>query len=52
MTDNGFIIRLAWIPSHVGIPGNEKADSLAKQANGRKPKFKVPLTYILSLYVP
>jgi len=43
MTDNGFIIRLAWIPSHVGIPGNEKVDSLAKQAatNGRKPKFKV-----------
>jgi len=55
MTDNGFIIRLVWIPSHVGIPGNEKADSLAKQAatNSRKPKFKShTLTYILFLYVP
>jgi len=46
-TDNGFTIRLAWIPSHVD---NEKVDSLAKQAasNGRKPKFKIPHTDLYS----
>jgi len=51
MTDNGFIIRLVWIPSHVGIPGNERADSLAKQAtiNDRKPKFKVPHSDLYSI---
>ena len=24
-------IEIIWIPSHTGIPGNEKADELAKQ---------------------
>lgn len=32
LTDSGKEIVLAWIPSHCGIPGNEKADSLAKDA--------------------
>jgi len=46
MTASGISIHLAWIPSHKGIPGNERADTLAKQAasNGRKPKFKIPFT--------
>jgi len=43
MTADGTSIHFAWIPSHKGIPGNERVDSLAKQAasNGRKPKFKI-----------
>jgi len=46
MTDRGYSVRLAWIPSHIGILGNEIVDSLAKQAasSGRKPKFKIPYT--------
>jgi len=46
MIDNGFTIYMTWIPPHVGIPSNERIDSLAKQAasNGRKSRFKVPHT--------
>ncbi|GBM34675.1 hypothetical protein AVEN_191834-1 [Araneus ventricosus] len=32
LTFKGFSILLCWIPSHVGIPGNELADNLAKSA--------------------
>jgi len=41
-----YSINLAWIPSHVGIPSNEKIDHLAKQTPiyRRKPKFKISYT--------
>ena len=32
LAKNGNNIVLCWIPSHVGIPGNEKADAAAKSA--------------------
>ncbi|KAL7307623.1 hypothetical protein TKK_0000311 [Trichogramma kaykai] len=35
--NRGFSIRLAWIPSHIGIRGNERADALARAATGIDP---------------
>jgi len=49
MTSAGYSIALAWVPSHWGIWGNERADLLAKQAasQGHKPRFKTPATDLL-----
>jgi len=43
LSDRGFSIYLACIPSHISITDNERVDTFAKQAasNGRKPKFKI-----------
>ena len=40
-----FNIKFQWIPSHVGIEGNEKADALACEARTSVPKVRTPKTY-------
>ena len=41
LRQEGYQIEFAWIPSHVGIEGNEKADTLAKQ--GSEHGIQLPL---------
>lgn len=45
LTSKGFNIRFQWIPSHVGIDGNEKADALARLALTCVPKVKAPKAF-------
>jgi len=51
LAENGKNIILCWIPSHVEILGNEKADAAAKSALSLPvTRMKLPTTDIVSSY--
>ena len=41
--NDGKIVRLCWIPSHVGIIGNERADKAARRATEARYRRRLPL---------
>ncbi|KYM98818.1 hypothetical protein ALC62_10465 [Cyphomyrmex costatus] len=50
LQQKNIVVRFTWCPAHVGIEGNEMADSLAKAAakTGMKINNKLPFSEILS----
>ena len=52
LVENSFRITLAWVPSHCSIPGNERADSLAKVGALEGEIFERVITYNEYFYIP
>ena len=52
LEDKGTKIQLIWVPSHLGIPGNERADLAAKEAiqTGQVSKLGIPKCNFKSLW--
>lgn len=52
LQQQGKHVKLAWIPSHVGIKGNERADQAAKQVAAREGErqdiFKIPPSLMMT----
>src|SRR5580765_572934 len=46
----GISVKLMWIPSHRGIPGNEMADSLAKESLHLPDPFLISKCHYSNLY--
>ncbi|XP_050028306.1 uncharacterized protein [Dermacentor andersoni] len=46
IVNQGCVLALQWIPAHIGLPGNEEADSLAKAAHGER----FPLTHLVTSF--
>ena len=40
----GFDVSFAWVPSHVGVEGNERGDAETKRASQRAPEL-IPIPY-------
>ena len=50
LKNDGFIIHFCWVPSHVGIKGNEEADRIAKEALNKRESSRYSFPY--KDYVP
>lgn len=52
LSNKTYSIKLIWIPSHIGITGNERADTLAKEAIklGTYSHFDIPISDIQKLW--
>ena len=48
--ERGKEVTLVWVPAHVGIPGNEQADALAKAALLFLPSVDFVVVLFIKLY--